>query len=67
MNETNTTRDILLDQRECLKIEKNTKGYNWEIKILARNVNDGMILPSDIGRLEELDKILQDKFGGFAI
>ena len=43
---------ILIEQKERIKIEKNTKGFNWEISILPQ---DGTMLTSkDFDRLENL-------------
>jgi len=38
---------------ESLKLSKNTKGYNWEIKILS----------TDIKRLTELNEEMLKQFG----
>jgi len=40
-------------EEESIKLFKNTKGYNWEIKILK----------IDIPRLVELNKKMQEEFG----
>ena len=42
-----------IEQTESIKLVKNTKGYNWEIKILG----------TSIARLEELDKQMYEKWG----
>lgn len=39
-------------QKESLKLVKNTKGYNWEIKLLEINID----------RLEEINNIMIAKF-----
>jgi hypothetical protein len=44
----------VLEQKESLKLMKNTKGYNWEIRILS----------ADIDRLVVLNNEMQRKFGG---
>lgn len=38
---------------ESLKLIKNTKGYNWEIKILS----------TDINRLQEINDDMMKRFG----
>jgi len=43
----------MIQQKEGIKLIKNSKGYNWEIKILDL----------DVSKLEELDKDLRNKFG----
>jgi hypothetical protein len=51
----------LPDIKECIKLEKNTKGYNWEIKIFSCVEH---LLPTDIKRLEELDLLMMERWGG---
>jgi len=41
-----------VEQKESLKLVKNTKGYGWEIKLLEINPN----------RLEEINNIMITKF-----
>lgn len=41
-----------IEQKESIKLIKNTKGYNWEIKLLSL----------DIGELERLNNIMISKF-----
>ncbi len=50
MEEANNLPEI--EQKESLKLVKNTKGYNWEIKLLEINTN----------RLEEINNIMVSKF-----
>lgn len=47
------TNNKLETTTESLKLIKNTKGYNWEIKILS----------VDIERLEKLNQTMMEKFG----
>ena len=47
------TNNKLETTTESLKLIKNTKSYNWEIKILS----------VDIGRLEKLNQTMMEKFG----
>ena len=47
IQETNT-----IEQKESIKLIKNTKGYNWEIRILS--------LEPD--KLEELNNKMKEKF-----
>lgn len=44
-----------IKQEESLKIEKNSKGYNWEFKLLGK-------VEDIIERAEKIDKDLQSKF-----
>lgn len=43
---------------ESIKIYKNTKGYNWDIKIIAKHLDS-----ESKKRLEELNKWCIDTFG----
>lgn len=43
---------VEIEQRESLKLIKNTKGYNWEIKLLDINLE----------RLEEINNLMISKF-----
>ena len=47
---------IKIEQKESIKLTKNTKGYNWEIKTFIIGDDE------TIQRLEELDNKLKDKF-----
>ncbi len=48
-----------IEQKESIKIVKNTKGYNWEVKVLG----DPLVNLDTIKNLEDLDKGLKEKFG----
>ena len=52
MNEEETRP--IIEQKDSIKLIKNSKGYNWELRILSL----------DIDKLEELNKKLVEKFGG---
>ena len=49
------------DPRESIKLIKNTKGYNWELKIL--NTEGKLITDEDIRRLDTLNKLMIEKWG----
>ena len=51
--ETEKIGEQLRTDTESIKLFKNSKGYNWEIKILE----------IDIARLVEIDSKLQEEFG----
>lgn len=52
--ETNFAEKLIIPEaRESLKLFKNTKGYNWEIKTLD----------IDINRLVKLNNELKEQFG----
>ena len=44
--------EFQIEQKESLKLIKNTKGYNWEIKLLEINPD----------RLEKINNIMISKF-----
>ena len=48
-----------IQQKESVKLIKNTRGYSWEIKLLGNDI----ISDFEIKRLEQLDKELKEKFG----
>jgi len=53
--------EINLEQRERIKLSKMSKGYQWEISLLntkGKEIND-----SDIRRLDELNKLMVEKYG----
>lgn len=51
-------KDSILDQKEVIKLEKNSKGYNWEIKVLGDPlINDAIIM-----RLKTLDEAMHNDY-----
>jgi len=50
--ETEKIGEQLRTDKESIKLYKNTKGYNWEIKILEINID----------RLVEIDQELRKEF-----
>ena len=50
-----------INDRESIKLIKNTKGYNWELKIL--NTEGKQITDEDIRRLDVLNKLMEEKYG----
>ena len=53
--------NIQVEPRESLKLIKNTKGYNWEVKIL--NTKGQEINDLDVRRLDFLNELMKEKFG----
>ena len=51
---------LTIDQKESISLEKNTKGYNWAIKILIENKEDNICL----ARLEMLNNKMAEVYGG---
>jgi len=43
----------IIEQKESIKLIKNTKGYSWEIKLLEINLE----------RLDEINKQMESKYG----
>lgn len=46
-------KPTIQEQKEVLKLFKNTKGYNWEIRLID----------IDINRIEELNNEMVKRFG----
>jgi hypothetical protein len=56
---------IKTEQRESVKLMKMSKGYQWEIKIFAKNNLENenpRIILRDIERLDELNKKMIEKW-----
>lgn len=49
----NPPESIIVEQKESVKLIRNTKGYNWEIKLLEINLD----------RLKEIDDRLKKDYG----
>jgi len=49
---------VTIEQKDSIKLTKNSKGYNWEIRIVA---NEGVDL---LKQIEFVDKELRAKYGG---
>lgn len=54
----NEEQSIIPESKESIKLIKNSRGYNWEIKIHI----DGMADDFSILRLEDIDKKLSEMF-----
>jgi len=54
MLEENTNTDIVIEQKESIKLIKNTKGFNWEIKLISKELTN-----SDLERLAILNTNLE--------
>jgi hypothetical protein len=53
---------IAPESKESIKISKNTKGYNWDIRVIGNPIIDEQVLK----HLEDLDKKLREMYGGTA-
>ena len=51
-------KEINFESKEIIKLVKNTKGYNWEIKL-----TDSKDIETQIERLERINNRLKEKFG----
>ena len=51
--ESTGEKSFIIEQKDSIKLTKNTKGYGWEIKILSL----------DVDKLTEIDNKLKEKFG----
>jgi len=47
------------ESRDSIKLIKNTKGYNWEIKLYSEEAGFDLI-----DTIEELNEKMKSKFGG---
>lgn len=47
--------------KETLKLIKNSRGYNWEIKLKSELISE-----ADLKRLEDLDRQLNETYGNVA-
>ena len=50
---------INIQQKESIKLIKNTKGYNWEIKLFPL---DGFFTAPDLERLDKINSELNKKY-----
>lgn len=48
---------LVAPDKESIKLEKNSRGYNWEIKVIADKLSK-----EDLKRLEELNKWAVDNY-----
>ena len=55
-----TKSSVEFDLPSSIQIERNTKGYNWTVKLRCKPGEEQDL----VGQLEELDKLLRSKFGG---
>lgn len=61
MPETQTPEIMGMDySKESIKLIKNTKGYNWEIKI---NPKGEQMSTEDLTRLDQLNTWMMKKYG----
>jgi len=57
--EDSIKQEIMIEQKESLEITKNTKGYNWKIKIFPKSTIDEDWLK----RLEYLNSEIKKRIG----
>lgn len=55
-----TKSSIEFDLPSSVQIERNTKGYNWTIKLRCEPGQEVAL----VDQIESLDKLLRSKFGG---
>ncbi len=59
--EITTSEGVRIDPENCaIKLFKNTKGYNWEIKVVGKNNETMEILKAQI---DKTNKSLIDTYG----
>jgi hypothetical protein len=63
MTENNIERTgvVVAPDKESIKLIKNTKGYNWEIKVVGDILTD-----EQLNRLKDFDRKLNEFYGGIA-
>jgi hypothetical protein len=66
--QTNDNKEIIT--RESVKLEKNSKGFNWELRINAKEIVNPVTLEKeaildtiDIQRLQQLNDEMAIRFG----
>ena len=52
-----TEEETILQQQHSIKLYKNSKGYNWEIRIY------GVDIDVVAGEIERINDLLQSKYG----
>lgn len=55
------TQQIIAPEKESIKITKNTKGYNWEIRVISDKLTQ-----EDLDRLRTLDVSCSEIWGGYS-
>lgn len=53
---------VINTPKESIKLSKMSKGYNWDIRIVAVNPPH-LLEDEDLERLEKLDNQLREKYG----
>ena len=58
MSEFEPDEEIKIESRESIKLIRNTKGYNWEIKLI-----DKADIETQLERLERINNRMVAKYG----
>lgn len=48
---------------ESIKLTKNTKGYNWDLKIIGESKNNYKLTEEELKRLKNLNEELLNTYG----
>lgn len=59
INFSDTMPNYSEEGKETIKLIKNSRGYNWELKLKSDLLGE-----EDLKRLEELDRKLNEQYGG---
>ena len=51
--------ELRIEAKESIKLSKNTKGWNWDIKLI-----DKENIETQLDRLDRINKRMSDKYGG---
>lgn len=62
MEETNE-HNVELLPHESVKLIKNTKGFNFEVKIIGEVKNNYKLTEFELNRLDDITKRLMEKYG----
>ena len=57
MEEIENTQNFTAEQKSSIKVTKNSKGYNWEIRVYDEDVDKALT------KTIELDTVCKVKFG----
>lgn len=55
---TQIKKELGINERETLKLERNSKSYNWEIKTFIKESDT-----KSLERLEQINSVLIEKYG----
>ena len=54
-------KETIVVQDESVKLSKNSKGYNWDIRLVAK---EGQVDQNFLSRLSGINQIMLEEYGG---